>query len=589
VATPNTSRPGRALAVFALILVALVGGMFLRGTTEPKLGLDLQGGTSVTLVPRGDAAVTDDNLTQAVNIIRQRVNAFGVSESEVTTQGGRNIVVSVPGAGQRDLVELVGQTAQLRFRQVLQEGGPLPLDAQQPPDPAATPGASPEPTKTAKPGRTAKPDRTPKGTASPDATGEGRVLTRALQAQAVPSPTGEPSPSEPGTPPATAPVQPPVPPVEQDPAAQIPEEAQQRFADLDCTKPENRQGGEDVAADQVLVACDREGSSKYVLAPAEVLGGDVTGARAELSQSTGGLGGWQVSLNFNGEGTRQFADLTRTVWQLPPPQSQVAVVLDGLVVSAPVIQEPITGGQAQITGNFTQEESQDLANVLQYGALPVAFDLGEVNTVSPSLGGEQLRAGLLAGGLGLLLVVVYSVLYYRALGLVVVASLVVAAALAWATVSLLGGPPIGFRLTLAGVAGLIVAIGITADSFVVFFERLRDELRDGRTLRAAVEHGWTRARRTIIAADFVSLLAAGVLYILSVGSVRGFAFTLGLITLIDVLVVFLFTKPLVALLARTRFFGQGHRLSGLDPERLAARRRAPSEVIGRRRSTPREA
>lgn len=583
--------------MFALILIVLSALMFLRSTTEPKLGLDLQGGTSVTLVPRGDAAVTDDNLTQAVNIIRQRVNAFGVSESEVTTQGGRNIVVSVPGAGQRDLVELVGQTAQLRFRQVLAEAGPLPVEAQ--PDPAATPGTTPEATKTAKPKKTPKPDKSaksdaPEGTPSPEASGAGRVLSRALQAQTVPSPTGEASPPAPATPPATAPAQPPVPPVpvppvEQDPAAQIPEEAQQRFADLDCSKPENRQGGEDVAIDQVLVACDREGTSKYVLAPVEVVGQDVNGARAELAQNTGGLGGWQVSLNFNGDGTRKFADLTRKVWELPPPQSQVAVVLDGLVVSAPVIQGPITGGQAQITGNFTQEESQDLANVLQYGALPVAFDLGEVNTVSPSLGGEQLRAGLLAGGLGLLLVVIYSVLYYRALGFVVVASLAVAGALAWITVSLLGGPPIGFRLTLAGVAGLIVAIGITADSFVVFFERLRDELRDGRTLRAAVEHGWTRARRTIIAADFVSLLAAGVLYILSVGSVRGFAFTLGLTTLVDVLVVFLFTKPLVALLSRTRFFGEGHRLSGLDPERLGARRRAPSEVIGRRRNAPREA
>jgi preprotein translocase subunit SecD len=270
-----------------------------------------------------------------------------------------------------------------------------------------------------------------------------------------------------------------------------------------------------------------------------------------------------VSLVFNGEGTKAFSDITSRVTSLPAPQNQVAIVLDGLVVSAPRINEPIPSGNAQITGSFTQSEAQDLANVLKYGALPLAFDRGEIQQVSPTLGAEQLDAGLLAGLLGLILIFLYSILYYRGLGLVSVSSLLVAGALVYLSFLLLG-KWIGFTLTLAGIAGAIVAIGITADSFIVYFERIRDEVRDGRSLRSAVETGWIKARRTIVVADFVSIISAVLLYVFAVGGVRGFAFTLGLTTLIDLLVVFGFTKPLTILLARFKFFNSGHALSGVS-------------------------
>jgi preprotein translocase subunit SecD len=234
-----------------------------------------------------------------------------------------------------------------------------------------------------------------------------------------------------------------------------------------------------------------------------------------------------------------------------------------LVVSAPRINEPIRGGSAQITGNFTQVESQDLANVLKYGSLPLAFDRGEVQQVSPTLGSDQLSAGLLAGGLGLGMVLLYSVLYYRGLGLVTVGSLTVAAGMIYLLVLLLG-EWVGFTLTLAGIAGIIVAIGITADSFIVYFERIRDELREGRTLRTAVETGWVRARRTIIVADSVSIIAAVLLYFLAVGGVRGFAFSLGLTTLVDLIVIFAFTKPVMSIIAKWKFYASGHPLSGLS-------------------------
>jgi preprotein translocase subunit SecD len=262
---------------------------------------------------------------------------------------------------------------------------------------------------------------------------------------------------------------------------------------------------------------------------------------------------------------------TTAISKRPQGQNLFAIVLDGVAISTPSVSGPIPGGQAQITGSFTEAEARDLANVLKYGALPVSFETSTVETVSPQLGGDQLSAGVTAGIIGLALVILFSFLYYRGLGLVVVLSLTAAGALTYASVVLLG-KSIGFTLTLAGIAGLIVAIGITADSFVIYFERLRDEVREGRSLRSSVETGWARAKHTIIAADSISLLAAAVLYILAVGGVKGFAFTLGLTTLIDLLVVFIFTKPIVTLLARTDFFGHGHKLSGLDPEHLGVER-----------------
>jgi preprotein translocase subunit SecD len=312
----------------------------------------------------------------------------------------------------------------------------------------------------------------------------------------------------------------------------------------------------------------------------------VSSANAALQTTSNS---WQVNLNFKSDGASAFGTLTTQMYDKygtsGSPLDDLAVVLDGAVVSFPAInQGPITGGRAQITGSFSQNEATTLANQLSYGALPLSFQQQSIQSVSPQLGHDQLTAGLIAAGLGLILVVIYLLLYYRGLALVAVCSLVIAALLAYLSVVLLGKYQ-GFALSLAGVAGLIVAIGITADSFVVFFERLRDEVREGRSLRAAVERGWTRARRTILVSDTVSFLAAALLYFFAIGEVRGFAFTLGLTTIIDVVVVFTFTHPVMTLLARTRFYGGGHPLSGLDPARLGARapwrgspRRAPARA-----------
>jgi len=486
----TTSRPVRTLAILGLVLVAMAGLVFIQGATSIKLGLDLRGGTSVTLQPRiapgEEGKVTNEAIDQAVAIIRQRVNSLGVAESEVAAQGtgtNRQILISVPGDTGRRVVELVGQTAELRFRQVLASTSGVPAAA----DPTATP------------------------------------------------------------------------------AAGVSAEVNAKFAALDCTKPENLQGGATDAPTDVIVSCDRAGVTKYILAPAEVLGRQVSKASAGLDTQAGSA--WFVSLTFNGEGTSAFGALTTRVTSLPEPTNQVAIVLDGLVVSAPRINEAIPSGTAQITGSFTQLEAQDLANVLKYGALPLAFDRGEVQQVSPTLGSDQLNAGLLAGALGLLLVVLFTLLYYRVLGFVTVGSLAIAGGMLYMLILLLG-EWIGFTLTLAGIAGAIVAIGVTADSFIVYLERVRDEMREGRTLRTAVETGWVRARRTILIADFVSLIAAVMLYFFAVGGVRGFAFTLGLTTIIDLIIIFVFTKPALVLVSRSNFFTSGHRLSGFSSKSL---------------------
>ena len=486
----TAARPGRTLAILALVLIAMTSLVFIQGAKSVRLGLDLRGGTSVTLQPRiapGDEGkITSDAIDQAVSIIRQRVNSLGVAESEVSAQGSgtnRQIVISVPGDTGRRVVELVGQTAELRFRQVLASASGVPSAS----DAVATP------------------------------------------------------------------------------AAGVSAEANAKFAALDCTKAENLQGTGADAPTDTLVACDRAGGTKYILAPAEVLGRQISKASAGLDTQAGSA--WYVSLTFNNEGTSAFGALTARVTSLPEPTNQVAIVLDGLVVSSPRINEAIPSGTAQITGSFTQLEAQDLANVLKYGALPLAFDRGEVQQVSPTLGADQLNAGLLAGALGLGLVMIYSLLYYRGLGIVTVGSLTVAGGLIYLLFLLLG-KWIGFTLTLAGIAGAIVAIGVTADSFIIYFERIRDEMREGRTLRTAVETGWVRARRTILVADFVSLIAAALLYFFAVGGVRGFAFTLGLTTLVDLVVVFVFTKPLVSILSRVTFFNSGHSWSGFSSKSL---------------------
>jgi preprotein translocase subunit SecD len=349
------------------------------------------------------------------------------------------------------------------------------------------------------------------------------------------------------------------------PVAGVTPEINAQFASFDCTLAENRQGTGTDLPSQTIVACDRAGLTKYILGPAEVLGRQISEASAGLDTQSGSA--WFVSLTFNSEGTAAFAAVTSRVTSLPEPNNQLAIVLDGLVVSAPRINEAIPSGTAQITGSFTQLEAKDLANVLKYGALPLAFDRGEVQQVSPTLGADQLEAGLLAGALGMALVVLFTLLYYRMLGFVTVGSLAIAALMLYLSFLLLG-EWIGFTLTLAGIAGAITAIGVTADSFIVYFERVRDEMREGRSLRTAVETGWIRARRTILIADFVSLIAAVLLYFFAVGGVRGFAFTLGLTTIIDLIIIFVFTKPALVLVSRVKFFNSGHRLSGFSSKSL---------------------
>jgi len=559
VATTTTSRPGRLLIVLGVIVVLLFGIMGLTKTWKPKLGLDLRGGTTITLTAKslaGGGSVTADQLNEAKNIISQRVNGAGVAEADITTSGANHINVAVPGATQDALVKQVGQTALLYFRIVYDAQAAAPVAT---PSPTPTGTATTKPSTTPKPSTTAKPSST--ATVTPSSTPNGRAWSSVL-GQATPTPTPTPT-AKPSTPAATA--TPSAPAASGDPLQYVPDAAAQAgFAAYKCTDKDQQVDD----PNKPLFACDRQGTYKYLLGPAILKGTDLSDASAGIPQ--GGFQ-WQVNLKFTGEGGDKFLKATQNISARGEGQNLFAIVLDGETISTPSVSQPIPGGQAQITGSFTEAEARDLANVLKYGALPVSFDISSVETVSPQLGGDQLSAGIWAGLAGLALVVLFSFLYYRGLGLVVVLSLAVAAALTYASVVLLG-KAIGFTLTLAGIAGLIVAIGITADSFVVYFERLRDEVRDGRSLRSSVETGWARAKHTILAADSISLLASVVLYILAIGSVRGFAFTLGLVTLIDLLVVFMFTKPLVTLLARTEFFGHGHKLSGLDPESLGVER-----------------
>ncbi|WP_030918824.1 protein translocase subunit SecD [Streptomyces sp. NBC_01527] len=547
-------RPGRALALILIAMVALTGGMFLSGHTTPRLGIDLAGGTSITLKAKSQPgkpdAINPTNMDTAVSIIERRVNGLGVSEAEVQTQGRDNIIVNIPkGTNSKQAREQVGTTAQLYFRPVLTvtAGQATPTDT-----------ASPSATGSAKPSASPSDKETASGskaTPSTSATTQGRAVTGALTKDTSPSPTASAS----GSPKASA-----SPSASVDPATAA---LQKRFAALDCsTKAGRAKAGANAKPTDTTIACSSEGDAKYVLGPAEVSGTDVDSAKATIDQQRGM---WIVQMDFTDKGSKKFQQITSKLSQQQSPMNQFAIALDGEVVSAPQVNETLSGS-AEISGSFTQQSAQDLANVLSYGALPLSFDEDTVTTVTAALGGEQLQAGLIAGAIGLALVVIYLVAYYRGLAFIALLSLMVSGILTYTLMSLLG-PAIGFALNLPAVCGAIVAIGITADSFIVYFERIRDEIREGRTLRPAVERAWPRARRTILVSDFVSFLAAAVLFIVTVGKVQGFAFTLGLTTLLDVVVVFLFTKPVMTLMARTKFFSGGHPWSGLDPKRLGAK------------------
>ena len=559
-AAPTRSRPVRALVILAVIVAGILAWALWPGSTGiPKLGLDLQGGTQVILRPtpvKEGQEITDAQLQQTATILRQRVDSVGVAEAEVAVQGSGNnaaIIVSVPGVSQERIIDLVGRTALLDFRPVwdlLPPGGGTPTPE---PTPTTTETAAPEPSDSGSPSPSDAPSPSP--TASDSATPPGPP------AEDQPSPTPSPTASS---------DEPVLPKPIQAKDGKTDEVYKTKLAELDCLDPINTAGGLPDDPDLWLATCDRSGGAKYNLQPAFIKGTQVTGASASLQQS--GLG-WVVNLQFDSDGAKALSQVSRELSALPDcgqgqsPCNAFAIVLDGVVVSAPRFNEPITGGQAQIEGNFTSQEAQDLANVLQYGALPVTLTVEEVTSISATLGSDQLRAGILAGLLGLILVGVYLLVYYRFLGLVAVFSLILAGVIIY-YLFVAFGSTLGLTLSLAGIAGAIVAIGITADSFIVYFERIRDEIRDGRTLRQATESGWVRARRTLLAADFVSLLAAIVLYWLSVGGVRGFAFVLGLTTLIDVLIAFLFTYPATVLFGRTAWMQKGGALTGLSLKRL---------------------
>ncbi|GAA2222004.1 protein translocase subunit SecD [Herbiconiux moechotypicola] len=521
--------------IFAVLIGTLAGGvLWSTATWTPKLALDLEGGTQIILTPKLESGqeVSSDQLDQAVAIIRQRVDASGVSEAEVTTQGGQNVVVSIPGEPDEATLERIEASAKLDFRAVL-------LADVASTSTTSTPGATPDPSLSDVP------------TATPTNGSDLAWVTPALQAE---------------------------------------------FDGFDCNSVAAEDAGQ-APADEPLVTCDDNGV-KYLLGPVEIEGADIADASAGVATTQNGAstGQWVVDISFNDEGTEKFADVTTRLYGLTGVQNQFAIVLDGRVITAPTTGGAFTDGRAQISGSFTQESAQTLADQLKFGALPIGFTTQSTEKISATLGSTQLMSGLVAGLIGLILVVIYSLIQYRLLGLVTVASLAIAAALTYLLVTLMSWR-IDFRLSLAGVAGLIVAIGITADSFIVYFERIRDELRDGKSLNGSVQAGWKRAIRTITASDAVNFLAAGVLYVLAIGNVRGFAFTLGLTTIVDIIVVILFTHPLMTLLAQLPFFRDGHKLSGLDPRALGAvyrgraQFRAPSASVtaAKKSSSSREA
>lgn len=581
---PNRDpRPARTLIIFFLTFAVLCGLAALGGTWKPRLGLDLEGGTRITLSALEGSAVTRENLQQAQTIIDQRVNGTGVTEAEVSTQGDRNIIVEIPGENRSDIVDTVARTAQLRFRIV---AGAAPGRAADQP-PAEEPSASPSEGASESPAGSPSPEPSepaPSETAQPgdDAT-EGEGAPAPAQDQSTPRPrpvplaepseTPAPSESQSATPseaPAEEPAQEPGQQEAQgDPtspegalafAANPPERWQQRFAEFTCPPPGEALPPSSDNPERPLVACDEDGN-KFLLSAAVIEGTELRTASFGIPQNDTQ---YAVQLSFRASARETFGTVTSALNQ---NGGQFAIVLDGTVLSAPGVQQPILDGNAQITGDFTEAEARSLSNSLKFGALPIRFAEPSVETVGPSLAGNQLSAGITAGAAGLLIVMIYCLGYYRGLGLVVIASLVISALMTYAAVLVLAVAA-GFALTLPGIAGLIVGVGITADSFIIYFERIRDEMRDGKSMRVAVELGWARARMTCLAADAVSLLAAVVLYIFAIGVVRGFAFALGISTLIDIIIFFFFTKPLMTIFARWTFFNSGGRWSGLSASSL---------------------
>jgi preprotein translocase subunit SecD len=597
--TSTAPRPSRLLISLVLLVVIMLLGILTGSVISPGawhnkfkvgLGLDLTSGTTVTLKAQQPPSMSNSEFTSAmstaVSIMNNRVNGAGFTGATVVPQGANLITVTVPNKQAQQVVSLVGTTAQLRFRQVLLTAPNLATSASPTPTPTPTPTPSSSPS--AKASSSPTPSSGALGAAGSGSAGQGLSVSAARLGGAAPKPQASPSPT-----PSASPSPSPSPsagglattsdPEAQGDASLLTATTKADFDRLNCSDKNwqsqiygSNSSDWDNPKNQI-VTCDA--GEKYALAASTVTGDMLKngGASSQLQSS----GDFWVNLTFNAEGTKAFGQLSTTMYDkyydatTQEPTSELdyfAIVLDGVPQSIAYMAAILNDGSATIRGSFTQSQASQLVNVLNYGALPLTFQQESVESITPSVGSSQLHAGLIAAAIGLFLVVCYSFLYYRGLGIVSVSSLAIAATLSYLSVVLLSKYE-GFALDLAGIAGLVVAIGITADSFVVFFERLRDEVREGTagSLRTAVERGWVRARRTILVSDTVTFIAAALLWKLAIGDVKNFGFTLGLTTLVDIIVVFLFTKPMVTILARTRFFGGGHRLSGLDPARLGAR------------------
>ena len=629
------SRPGRWLAALAVLILVMLISITGKQTFSPGnwhkqfkvgLGLDLSSGTEVVLkAATAHGAPSSGAMQQAIAVILSRVNGTGNSGAQVNQQGTEQITVTVPGQPAQSVINLVSSTAKLAFRPVLYE---IPytgvattptVKASGTPSPSASPSSSA--TSSAKASASASP--TPSAGATASATASAKASTSALferlagaapaasptakasssaKASVTPSPTPKASGSAKASASASPSASASTAPTGYGDVSKVTAANLKLVDKMVCTPginadtPSNSwkatvgytedQSQWDTLSAQT-VSCDATGD-KFVLGPAVVDGTQLTSVSTALDSTNDQ---WVVNINLNGAASSSFGTLTTTQFNSYYPAAsaastegtfvddsaldETAITLDGSVQSAPQTEGALTTGSFTISGptstnGFTEAEANQLTNVLKYGSLPITFVLQDVESISPQVGAASLDAGLLAGAIGLALVVLYMFYYYRGLGLVSVSSLVLAALFAYLSVVILSRYQ-NFTMSLSAIAGLVVAIGITADSFIVYFERLRDEVRDGKTLRPAVEAGWKRARRTILVSDTVSFLAAVLLYHFATSDVQGFAYTLGLTTIIDVIVVFLFTKPMVTLLAGTKFFGGGHKWSGLDPMRLGAK------------------
>ena len=563
-------RPVRALVTLTVAIVAacaaLALGHFTKGVSPyPDLALDLKGGTQLILTPTvtagGQREITDDDITQAISIIRNRIDASGVSESEISSMGNSNIMVSIPGTPSQEQLDLIRASSQMNFRPVLRMG--LAQTAAPVQDPNAQSG---EDAQSGQAGAVAS------------QSGQTELRSTAVDAAVAMSFADKNGDGVLSDTPAEQPEN----------ASSLQWETEQvlyDFLTLDCSASADVKRVEG-PADKPYAACDDSGRIKYILGPVTVPGSDLKSATAGLvrTQTGGSTGAWSVSLQFNNDGAEKFKESSEILYGFhdsdpeaggnggagTPDRNHFAVVLDGTVITAPSMNSIIPTGQAEITGNFTAATSRTLANQLSFGSLPLNFEVESEQQISATIGTDHLTVGLWAAMIGFLLVILYLIWQYRGLAIISAGSLVVASIITYLVITLLSWW-MGYRLSLAGVAGLIMAIGVTTDSFIVYFERVRDEVRDGRPLRAAVEEGWDRAKRTILVSDAVNLVAAVVLYLLAVGGVQGFAFTLGVTTVIDIAVIFLFTHPMMELLIRMRFFGEGHKFSGLDPEHLGAK------------------